>query len=58
MDLRRLRAGEWLAAAAGVALVVSLFLPWYEIGGVDPAHDVTKELILQMNNDFAASASK
>jgi hypothetical protein len=30
MDLRRLRAGEWLAAVSGVALLVSLFLPWYE----------------------------
>jgi hypothetical protein len=30
MDLRRLRAGEWMAALAGVALLVSLFLPWYE----------------------------
>ena len=30
MDLRRLRAGEWIAAASGVALIVSLFLPWYE----------------------------
>jgi hypothetical protein len=30
MDLRRLRAGEWVAAASGVALLVSLFLPWYE----------------------------
>ena len=30
MDLRRLRAGEWLALAGGVALIVSLFLPWYE----------------------------
>ena len=29
MDLRRLRAGEWVAAAAGVALLVSLWLPWY-----------------------------
>jgi hypothetical protein len=28
MDLRRLRAGEWLAGAGGVALVVSFFLPW------------------------------
>ena len=28
MDLRRLRAGEWLAGAGGVALIVSLFLPW------------------------------
>jgi hypothetical protein len=30
MDLRRLRAGEWLAGAGGVALIVSLLLPWYE----------------------------
>jgi hypothetical protein len=29
MDLRRLHTGEWMAAAAGVALLVSLFLPWY-----------------------------
>lgn len=29
MDLRRLRAGEWITAAAGVVLAVSLFLPWY-----------------------------
>jgi hypothetical protein len=29
VDLRRLRAGEWLAAAGGVALIVSLLLPWY-----------------------------
>jgi hypothetical protein len=30
MDLRRLRAGEWIAGAGGVLLLVSLFLPWYE----------------------------
>ena len=30
MNLLRLRAGEWLALLAGGALVVSLFLPWYE----------------------------
>lgn len=29
MDLRRLRAGEWIAAAGGIALIVSLLLPWY-----------------------------
>ncbi len=40
MDLRRLRAGEWLAAAGGIVLIVGLVLPWYEIGGVDPAQDV------------------
>ncbi len=35
MDLRRLRAGEWIAAAAGAVLIVSLFLPWYEAGPLD-----------------------
>jgi peptidoglycan/LPS O-acetylase OafA/YrhL len=29
MDLRRLRAGEWITALAGVVLLVSLFAPWY-----------------------------
>jgi hypothetical protein len=29
MDLRRLRAGEWIAGLAGLLLLVSLFLPWY-----------------------------
>jgi hypothetical protein len=37
MDLRRLRAGEWIAALSGVALLVSLFLPWY---GTD-VHDAS-----------------
>jgi hypothetical protein len=32
MDLRRLGPGEWLAGASGVALLVSLFLPWYDVG--------------------------
>ena len=32
MDLRRLRAGEWAAAASGAVLLVSLFLPWYGSG--------------------------
>jgi hypothetical protein len=33
--LRRLRAGEWLAAAGGIALIVSLLLPWYEVDSGD-----------------------
>jgi amino acid transporter len=33
VDLRRLRAGEWLAAAGGVGMIVALMLPWYDIGG-------------------------
>jgi Tryptophan-associated transmembrane protein (Trp_oprn_chp) len=32
MDLRRLRAGEWLMGASGLLLFVALFLPWYELG--------------------------
>ncbi|MFN2615810.1 MAG: hypothetical protein ABR581_01665 [Thermoleophilaceae bacterium] len=31
MDFRRLRAGELIAAAGGLALFVSLFLPWYRL---------------------------
>ena len=30
MDVRRLRAGEVLLALSGIALLVALFLPWYE----------------------------
>jgi hypothetical protein len=29
MDLRRLRVGEWIVGAAGLLLLVSLFLDWY-----------------------------
>jgi cytochrome bd-type quinol oxidase subunit 2 len=36
MDLRRLRAGEWIAAIGGVALLVALFLPWYDEGAASP----------------------
>jgi hypothetical protein len=34
MDLRRLRAGEWIAAVSGAALLASLFLPWYTVADV------------------------
>jgi hypothetical protein len=33
MDLRRLGAGEWITAASGCGLLVSLSLPWYEVAG-------------------------
>jgi hypothetical protein len=33
MDLRRLRIGEWIAALAGIVLLVSLFLPWWSLPG-------------------------
>jgi hypothetical protein len=32
MDFRRLRAGEWVMGAAGLVLLIALFLPWYELG--------------------------
>ena len=35
MDLRRLRAGEWITALAGAVLIASLFLPWYGGGSGD-----------------------
>ncbi len=47
MDLRRLRAGEWIAGLAGLTVFVVLFLPWYEVdsrvpvGGGDRTLDVT-----------------
>jgi hypothetical protein len=38
MDLRRLRAGEWIAGISGLVLLVALFLPWYggEAGSPPP----------------------
>ncbi len=33
MDLRRLRIGEWATAAAGLLVLVALFLPWYGFAG-------------------------
>jgi FtsH-binding integral membrane protein len=33
MDLGRPRAGEWICGLAGVALLVSLWMPWYAAGG-------------------------
>ena len=35
MQLRRLSRGDWLAAIGGVAMLVSLFLPWYSVAGND-----------------------
>lgn len=33
MEPRRLSRGDWIAAIGGVAMLVSLFLPWYSAGG-------------------------
>lgn len=35
MDVRRLRPGEWLVLAGGVALLVSLWSSWYQVGPDD-----------------------
>ena len=45
MDLRRVRTGEWLAGLGGVALLVLLFVPWYELQEVlVPTGTPTSEL--------------
>jgi hypothetical protein len=41
VDLGRLRIGEWLALAGGVALFVSLFLNWFGFGGGDAFEGLT-----------------
>jgi hypothetical protein len=33
VEPRRLSRGDWIAAIGGIALLVSLFLPWYSAGG-------------------------
>jgi len=33
VELTRLRLGDWIAAAGGVALLVVMFLDWYAAGG-------------------------
>ena len=35
--MRRLRAGEWTAAFGGAALLVTLFLPWFDVELPAPA---------------------
>jgi hypothetical protein len=39
--IRRVRAGEWLAGAAGLVLIVSLFVDWYGGPGADGPGVVT-----------------
>ena len=33
MNFRKLRNGDWIALAGGVAMIVALFLPWYGASG-------------------------
>jgi hypothetical protein len=33
VELRRLSRGDWVAAFAGIVMLVALFLPWYTSGG-------------------------
>jgi hypothetical protein len=65
MDVRRLRIGEWALALSGLALVVSLFLPWYHVGvaGASPdslsgwsAFSVTDVLFLLLGLAAMAAA--
>ena len=44
MDLRRLRAGELIAAAAGAVTLVSLFVPWYDAEPGPAASDLASTL--------------
>lgn len=44
MDLRRLRAGEWIAAVAGVVLLAVLPLDWYEVEFTPGQIDVDQPL--------------
>jgi hypothetical protein len=47
VDLRRLRAAEWLAFAGGVLLIVSLFLPWYgDVSGLEALSVIDILLVL------------
>ena len=39
MNLTKVRNGEWIAALGGVALIVSLFLPWYGSDGTSATVD-------------------
>jgi hypothetical protein len=40
--MRRLRIGEWIAAAGGVALLVVMFLDWYAVVvSVDPGFELS-----------------
>jgi hypothetical protein len=34
MDVRRARTWDWLVGLSGLVLLVSLFLPWYSLGGL------------------------
>jgi hypothetical protein len=56
MDLRRLRAGEWIAAAAGAALLASLFLPWYDSDGGASASLTGWEALTVLDGLLAALA--
>jgi hypothetical protein len=56
MDLRRLRAGEWITAASGAALLASLFLPWYA-GGSESATGWESLAVLDVLLALIASAA-
>jgi hypothetical protein len=45
LTLRRLRTGEWLAAAGAVALVVVLFLDWFEEQPPSPGRNLAAPVL-------------
>jgi hypothetical protein len=57
MDLRRLRAGEWITAISGIALLVSLFLPWYGADELDTSSGFESLAVLDILLALIAAAS-
>lgn len=53
MDLGRVRTWEWLTGLAGVALLVTLFLPWYGAKGFEGTANAWQALSVA---DFAFAA--
>ena len=43
--MSRLRAGEWTAAVGAAALLVTLFLPWFDVKLPGPAGDLVNPLL-------------
>ena len=46
--MSRLRAGEWTAACGAAALLVTLFLPWFDVELPGPAGNLVNPLLAQV----------
>lgn len=57
MDLRRLRAGEWITAVSGAVLFASLFLPWYGAGAAGGGSQTGWESLAALDIVLALIAS-